>query len=242
VLNQHQSYYRVDTETDDQRHGRHALLHLEELGLLDKNCLFAHMNVIRDDEVEPVVNSGLSVAWCPAGSMLWGVGGTFRGRHAELYNRGVNVALGSDSANWSNRFDLGLQGYLAVLTARETSGSRTVLAAEDALAMATINGAKAVGLGHRIGSLEVGKRADIVIRANDIPEAYPLTDPILQLVYSTGSKSVHTVLIDGRVVLEARQPTRVAAREVFAGLQTSVKRIFDRMGFTYQPKWKPIDR
>lgn len=242
VLNQHQSYYRVDTETDDQRHGRHALLHLEELGLLDKNCLFAHMNVIRDDEVEPVVNSGLSVAWCPAGSMLWGVGGTFRGRHAELYNRGVNVALGSDSANWSNRFDLGLQGYLAVLTARETSGTRTVLAAEDALAMATINGAKAVGLGHHIGSLEVGKRADIVIRANDIPEAYPLTDPILQLVYSTGSKSVHTVLIDGRVVLEARQPTRVAAREVFAGLQTSVKRIFDRMGFTYQPKWKPIDR
>lgn len=242
VLNQHQSYYRVDTETDDQRHGRHALLHLEELGLLDNNCLFAHMNVIRDDEVEPVVSSGLSIAWCPAGSMLWGVGGTFRGRHAELYHRGVNIALGSDSANWSNRFDLGLQGYLAVLTARETSGSRTVLAAEDALAMATINGAKAVGLAHRIGSLEVGKRADLVIRANDVPEAYPLTDPILQLVYSTGAKTVHTVLIDGRVVLEARQPTRVVAREVFAGLQTSVKRIFDRMGFTYQPKWIPLDR
>jgi len=240
VLNQHQSYYQVDTETDDQRHGRHALLHLQELGLLDHNCLFAHMNVIRDDEVDPVVNSGLSIAWCPAGSMLWGVGGTFRGRHAELYNRGVNIALGSDSANWSNRFDLGLQGYLAVLTARETTGTRTVLAAEDALAMATINGAKAVGLAHRIGSLEVGKRADIVIRANDVPEAYPLTDRILQLVYSTGAKTVHTVLIDGRVVLEARQPTRVVAREVFAGLQTSVKRIFDRMGFTYQPKWRPL--
>ncbi|MGV3720105.1 MAG: amidohydrolase family protein [Actinomycetota bacterium] len=241
VLNQHQSYYQVDTETDDRRHGRHALLHLEELGLLDQNCLFAHMNVIRDDEVTPVVNSGLSIAWCPAGSMLWGVGGTFRGRHAELYNRGVNIALGSDSANWSNRFDLGLQGYLAVLTARETSGSRTVLAAEDALAMATINGAKAVGLAHRIGSLEVGKRADLVVRANDVPEAYPLTDPILQLVYSTGSKTVHTVIIDGRVALEARQPTRVVAREVFTGLQSSVKRIFDRMGFTYQPKWKPLN-
>jgi len=242
VFNQHQSYYRVDTETDDLRHGRHALLHLEELGVLGDNCLFAHMNVIRDDEVQPVLNSGLSIAWCPAGSMLWGVGGTFHGRHAELYGRGVNIALGSDSANWSNRFDLGLQGYLALLATRERFGSRTVLAAEDALAMATINGAKAVGLAHRIGSLEVGKRADLVIRANDIPEAYPLTDPVLQLVYSTGAKSVHTVLIDGRVVLEGRQPTRVDAGAVFAGVQSSVKRIFDRMGFTYQPKWKPQDR
>jgi cytosine/adenosine deaminase-related metal-dependent hydrolase len=242
VFNQHQSYYQVDTETDDLRHGRHALLHLEELGVLDENCLFAHMNVIRDDEVEPVVNSGLSIAWCPAGSMLWGVGGTFHGRHVELYERGVNIALGSDSANWANRFDLGLQGYLAVLATRERFGSRTVLAAEDALAMATINGAKAVGLADRIGSLEVGKRADLVIRANDVPEAYPLTDPVLQLVYSTGAKSVHTVVIDGRVVLEARQPTRVDAREVFAGVQSSTRRIFDRMGFTYRPKWPPLDR
>lgn len=242
VLNQHQSYYRVDAETDDRRHGKLALLHLEELGLLDDNCLFAHMNIIRDEEVAPVVQSGLSIAWCPAGSMLWGVGGTFRGRHAELYNRGVNIALGSDSANWSNRFDLGLQGYLAVMSARETTGTRTVLTAEDALAMATINGAKAVGLADRIGSLEVGKRADLVIRANDVPEAFPLTDPLLQLVYSTGSKTVHTVLIDGQVVLEGRRPTRVAAEEVFGAVQSSVKRIFERMGYTYRPKWQPLDR
>jgi len=242
VFNQHQSYYQVDTETDDLRHGRHALLHLEELGVLDDNTLLAHVNVIRDDEVEPVVNSGLSIAWCPAGSMLWGVGGMLHGRHAELYGRGVNIALGSDSANWSNRFDLGLQGYLAVLATRERFGSRAVLTAEDALAMATINGAKAVGLADRIGSLEVGKRADLVIRANDVPEAYPLTDPVLQLVYSTGAKSVHTVLIDGRVVLEARQPTRVDPGAVFTAVQSSVRRIFARMGFTYRPKWQPLDR
>lgn len=242
VFNQHQSYYDVDTATDDQRHGRHAILHLEEIGVLGDNCLFAHMNVLRDDEIEPIVRSGLSIAWCPAGSMLWGVGGTFRGRHADLYNRGVNIALGSDSANWSNRFDLGLQGYLAVLSAREKSGSRTVLTAEDALAMATINGARAVGLGHRIGSLEPGKRADLVVRANDVAEAFPLTDPISQIVYSAGAKSVHTVIIDGRVVLDGRVPTRVEAADVFAGVQASVKRVFDRMGYRFEPEWKPLDR
>ncbi len=206
VLNQHQSYYRVDAETDDLRHGAHPLVHLEEIGVLGDNCVFAHMNVLREDEVEPVVRSGMSVAWCPGASMMWAVGGTIHGRHAELYQRGVNVALGSDSSNWGTRFDIGLQGYLAVLTAREKLGDRAALVAEDALAMATINGARAVGLADRIGSLEVGKRADIVVRANDVPEAYPLTDPISQLVYSTRSSSVHTVIIDGRAVLEARAP------------------------------------
>ncbi len=242
VLNQHQSYYATDTETDDRRHGRHALLHLEDIGVLGRNCLFAHMNVIRDDEVEPIVQSGLSIAWCPAGSMLWGVGGTIGGRHAELYRRGVNIALGSDSANWSNRFDLGLQGYLAVLTAREKSRSRAILTAEDALAMATINGAKAAGLDDRIGSLEPGKRADLVVRANDVAEAFPLTDPISQVVYSAGAKSVYTVVIDGLVVLEARRPTRIDPGSVFNAVQASVKRIFDRMGFRYVPKWVPVDR
>lgn len=242
ILNQHQSYYHVDTETDDRRHGCHPLLHLEDIGVLGNNCLFSHMNVIRDDEVEPLVRSGLSIAWCPAGSMLWGVGGTIRGRHAELYRHGVNIALGSDSANWSNRFDLGLQSYLAVLTAREKMGNRTILTAEDALAMATINGAKAVGLDKRIGSLVPGKRADLVVRANDIAEAFPLTDPISQLVYSTGAKSVHTVLIDGRIVLDARRPTRIEPATVFDAVQASAKRIFDRMGYRFEPKWTPLDQ
>ena len=242
VLNQHQSYYAIDTKTDDDRHGKLALLHLEDLGILDTNTLFAHLNVVRDEEVGPLLRGGPSVAWCPAGSMLWGVGGTICGRHAELLQKGVNIALGSDSANWANRFDLGTQGYLAVLAAREASRTRSILTAEDALEMATINGAKAVGLADRIGSLEPGKRADLVIRANDVPEAYPLTDPVSQLVYSARSKSVHTVIIDGQVVLEARQPVKVSREAVFEAVQASTARVFQRMGFTYRPRWMPVDR
>jgi cytosine/adenosine deaminase-related metal-dependent hydrolase len=241
VLNQHQSYYQVDAATDDQRWGCHPLVHLEEIGVVGDNCVFSHMNILRDDEVEPVVRSGVSIAWCPGASMMWGVGGTIHGRHTELYHRGVNVALGSDSSNWGVRFDLGLQGYLAVLTAREKLGSRSALVAEDALAMATINGARAVGLADRIGSLEVGKRADLVVRANDVPEAFPLTDPVSQLVYSARSATVHTVVIDGRVVLEARQPTRLDSASVFQDVQSSVRRVFDRMGYSLRPTWAPIE-
>ncbi len=242
VLNQHQSYFADDTETDDRRHGRHPLVHLEELGVLGHNCVFSHVNLIRDDEVDPVMRSGMSIAWCPAASMMWGVGGTLHGRHADLYRRGLNIALGSDSSNWGVRFDLGTQGQLAVLTQRERSGSRTALVAEDALAMATINGAKAIGMGDRIGSLEVGKRADLVVRANDVPEAHPLTDPVTQLVYSARSKTVHTVVVDGRVVIEARQPTRVDRAAFLAGLQRTAGTVFDRMGYRWTPKWEPLDR
>ena len=108
--------------------------------------------------------------------------------------------------------------------------------------MATINGAKAAGLDHRVGSIEPGKRADVVIRANDVPEAYPLTDPVSQVVFSARAKSVHTVLIDGRVVLEARRATRVDPAEVFAGVEASVKGVFDRMGYRFAPKWPPVNQ
>lgn len=242
VLNQHQSYFQDDTDTDDRRHGRHPLVHLDELGVLGDNCVFSHVNVIRDDEVEPVLRSGMSIAWCPAASMMWGVGGTLHGRHADLHRRGLNVAFGSDSSNWGVRFDLGVQGQLAVLTQRERYGERAALVAEDALAMATINGAKAVGLADRIGSLEVGKRADLVVRANDVPEAFPLTDQVSQLVYSARSKTVHTVLVDGQVVVEARQPTGVDRAAFLAGVQRTVSTVFDRMGYRLTPKWVPLDR
>ena len=69
---------------------------------------------------------------------------------------------------------------------------------------------------------------------NDVPEAFPLTDPVSQLVYSARSSTVHTVVIDGKVVLEGRHPTRIESRAVFDEVQASVKRVFDRMGYRYE--------
>jgi hypothetical protein len=139
----------------------------------------------------------------------------------------VEVAAGT-------RFDIGLQGYLAVLTAREKLADRAALVAEDPLAMATINGAKAVGLANRIGSLEPGKRADVVVRANDVPEAYPLTDPVSQLVYKRVLE--HRSYRGHRWAGRPRGPPPDAPRvqDVFDDVQASVKRVFDRMGYRYE--------
>ena len=95
--------------------------------------------------------------------MMWGYGATSVSRHAELWRRGANIALGSDSGNWSNDFDLFRQANLALLVARDAHRDRTILMADDVLRMATRGGARAVGKEALLGSLEVGKLADIVI-------------------------------------------------------------------------------
>ncbi|MCY4086241.1 MAG: amidohydrolase family protein [Actinomycetia bacterium] len=241
ILNQHQSYAASDTSADDELRGQHPLAHFGEIGVLGENCTFAHMNLIRDDEVEPVTASGLSIVWCPTASMLWGAGGTFRGRHVELFRRGANVALGSDASCFAGSLDVGEQAFLAVLTARERSGETDVLLAEDALAMATVNGAQALGMADEIGSLEVGKRADVVVRRTDLPEWEPATNPIRNLIFASRSKSVDTVIVNGEVIVEGGHSMRVDERAVYRGAAARARRLLTRIGRDPEWRWPVIE-
>ena len=202
VLNMHHAYSPADTAADRRRYGKDPLLHFWEIGVLDRNVVLAHVNHITDAECEVLIESGASVAWAPAASMMWGHGGSLKGRHAELWRRGANISLGSDSANWSNDFDLFRQANLALLTARDSHEDRTYLSAEDVLWMATRGGARAVGLEDHIGSIEAGKRADLVIHTLGRPEMIPTLDPIRNLVSSSRSKAIRTVIINGAVVVD----------------------------------------
>ena len=240
VLNQHQSYCEVDAADDDARLGRHPLRHLEDIGVLGPNCVFAHMNILREDEVEPVLRSGMAISWNAPASMLWGIGGATQGRHAELYRAGATVGLGSDSSNWANSFDIGRAATFAIMAARDGRRDRAILTAEDGLTMATVNGARAVGLADRIGSLEIGKRADLVIRTTGVPEAHPPTDPISAILYASGSKSVDTVVIDGRVVLESGRPTLVDAESIYRRVDAAATAVLGRMGYRPPRRWPHI--
>jgi 5-methylthioadenosine/S-adenosylhomocysteine deaminase len=237
ILNQHQSYMDTDTAIDDHRHGRHPLVHYSELGLLDSNSTFAHMNVLRDDELAPIAGSGMSVVWCPTASMIYGIGGTLRGRHFELLDRGVNVALGSDAPNWAGSIDVGEQAFFAMLTAREQTGRGDALEAEDGLAMATINGAKALGWADRIGSLEPLKRADLVIRRDDLPEAQPAVDPVRAIAYSARAKSVDTVVVDGEIIVANGHSTRVDEKAVYERAGAAARGLLKRMGWPVESRW-----
>ncbi|MFO1075859.1 MAG: amidohydrolase family protein [Geminicoccaceae bacterium] len=235
TLNLHQSYSPADTEADRRRFGKDPLVHLAETGFLARNVTFGHANHLTDAECEVLIDRGTSIAWAPAASMMWGHGGAFHGRHAELWRRGANIALGSDSANWSNDFDLWRQANLAVMAAREAHGDRRYLIAEDGIAMATRAGARAAGLEEAIGSLEPGKRADLVVHTLDRPEMVPTTDMVRNLFYASRSKSVHTVVIDGRIVLEEGRFAALDERRLLAEVRRASAGLFRRMGVRAEP-------
>jgi len=241
TFSQHQSFARGDTKADAERFGKPALVHWAETGVLGPNCLFTHMNHLDDGEADAVIQSGMGITWCLTSSMIWGAGGTAHGRHDELYNRGCKVALGSDSGNSALRFDLNQQAVLTVLTARDKRRKRDALGPEDALAMLTVSGARAIGMADRIGSLEVGKRADVVLRSPDTNEAQPALDEVQGLVLSQGPKSVDTVLVDGRIVVRKGRHTLLDERQVHARLRESARAMLRRIGMNAEPAWPRVD-
>jgi cytosine/adenosine deaminase-related metal-dependent hydrolase len=235
VVNMHHGYSPADTSADRARYGRDPLVHLADIGFLERNVTLGHANHLTDEECDVVVEKGTSLAWAPAASMRWGHDGSIRGRHAELWRRGANVALGSDSANWSNSFDLFRQADLALLTARAAHEDRSYLLADDVMRMATRAGARATGLEDRIGSLEVGKRADIVIHTLDRPELHPPTDMLRNLMYASGARTVQTVIVDGRVILEDGNFVALDEQQLLAQVDEASRKLLARMGARVTP-------
>jgi 5-methylthioadenosine/S-adenosylhomocysteine deaminase len=189
------------------------------------------MNLINDDEVDPIVSSGMSIVWCPLAYVSRGTTLRRHTRLPEMKQRGVNIAIGTDSARQSSAGDA---GFLALQLAGG-AGFKTV--SEDIFEMMTLGGAKAAGLQHMIGSLEVGKRADIVIRSTDMAEMMPSIDPAHQLVAVGHGPTANTVFVNGRVVLRDGKPTRVDGRSIFAKAQKSVQQIVDRLGLKPPGLW-----
>ncbi len=240
VLNMHHAYSLADTQADRVRYGKDPVLHLAEIGVIDRSTTLGHANHLTDAETDVLVETGASIAWAPAASMMWGHGGTHHGRHAELWRRGANIGLGSDSANWSNDFDLFRQANLAVLTARDAHEERTFLLAEDGLRMASRGGARAAGLEHEIGSIEVGKRADLVLHTLDRPEMRPTSDMIRNLVFSSRAKSIRSVIVDGRVVLDEGIFPHLDEPALLARIDAGAHALWARMGYT--PFSERVDR
>ena len=132
-------------------------------------------------EVPLLARAGTHVVHCPAASLRVGMGVSRVGVFPEMVAAGVNVALGSDSGNYSDFYDVGRQMYLAATIHREARGVMPTITAEQAIEMATLNGARAIGAGDWLGSLEAGKQADLVIHRWDRPEWRPGVDPVNSL-------------------------------------------------------------
>ena len=231
VVNSHLGYDLDMAAAMEARLGRPRFVHLRELGVLGPNATFVHMNVIRDGDVEPILASGLSVVWCPLAYLQKGTPLRLPTRIPEMRRRGAHVALGTDSARQST---VGDAPFLAVHLAAEAGQP---IASEDAIEMATLGAARAAGLDRLLGSLEPGKRADLVVRQRDAVELGPGLDPAHQLVTLGHGPTADTVLVNGRVVLEGGRSTRVSEATVIAEARQSAARMAERLGLGTPGRW-----
>ena len=158
-----------------------------------------------------------------------------------MVEAGVNVALGSDSGNYSDFYDVGRQMYLAATIHREARGVMPTITAEQAIEMATINGARAIGAGSWLGSLEAGKQADLVIHCWDRPEWRPGVHPVNSLVYSAQSGGVDTVIVGGDVILERGRLTRVDEAAELARVDAAARALNQRSGYRVAGRWPVIE-
>jgi 5-methylthioadenosine/S-adenosylhomocysteine deaminase len=231
ILNNHVGFDLDLAAAMERAYGKPRFVHFAEIGVLGPNTTFVHMNLIRDEEIEPIVKSGLSIIWCPLAYVSRGTPLRQHTRLPEMKKRGVNVALGTDSARQSSAGDA---GFLALQLA---GGAGHATVSEDIFEMMTVGGAKAAGLQHLVGSLEAGKRADIVIRSNHAAELMPSIDPVHQLVTVGHGPNADTVLVNGRVVLRQGRATLVDEVDIFAKARKSVRQIIDRLGLSLPGLW-----
>lgn len=233
VLHQHEAYEPASCAAETERLGHSRVVHLDALGVLDADSTLVHMNILTDEDVDIVARSGCSVVWCPAAYLSMGLAGKVECRMPELLRRGVNVTLGSDSARSSAMGDEAVLAHLVAANAGEP------LAPETILEMLTINAARSAGLDAVTGSLEVGKRADLVVKDPNESEAYPGANPLQQTVL-TGRGRPRTVLVNGEVVVEDGRSTRVDEREAFARAHESIRRRIQRLGLSEAMQWPVI--
>ena len=219
--------------------GVKPLFHFKRLGILGPNVALIHANFIDEDELDLLVDTGTSVIHNPAASLKVGLGASRYGKFPEMLAKGVHVALGSDSSNWSNFFDINMQMYLASVIHREARMKTPTITAEQAIEMATLNGAHVLGLPNLVGALEPGRRADVVLYARDRPEWHPQHDLINCLVYSAQGKGVDSVIIDGEVVLKKGRFTRFDQDAAYAEIDRQARSIANRLGFP-RPRWPYI--
>ena len=182
-----------------KQHGMRPLARIRERGLLGPQTQCVHLTQVHDSDLEQLAACGAAVVHCPQSNLKLASG--FCPVH-RLMQADINVALGTDGAASNNNLSMIGEMRSAALLAKAVSGDPGALPAARALQMATLDGARALGLDERTGSLEVGKAADMVALSLEGPQALPCYDPLSQLVYSLGDAAVRKVWVGGRLLCD----------------------------------------
>lgn len=211
----HETVFEVSEALRTQ--GKRPITRLAELGMLSPRFISVHATQLTDDEIRLLSDCGVSIAHCPESNLKLASGFC---PVDKLMRAGVNVSLGTDGAASNNDLDMFSEMRTAAILAKACSGDAQALPAYKALQMATINGAKALGLDHLTGTLEAGKRADVIAVKLDELNTQPMHNPVSQLVYSTKSSQVKHVWVNGKQLLDNGELTTLNKQDLLEMART----------------------
>ena len=229
------------------RTGVRPLVHIDRLGALGRHVLVAHGVHIDDAELDVLLRTDTAIAYCPWAYLRLGQGVTGVGRHADFLERGGRLALGCDAENAGDAVDVLRAAALAAGLARDMGSGdvrrqATRFGAHTALELATIGGAEAIGMAAEIGSLEVGKRADVAVLDATGPSWIPAApDPVLGMIWGSDGRAVTDVLAGGRVVVAARRCVTVDTEALRIDAVNAQARLLRNAGLDPRPVWPVTD-
>lgn len=201
---------------------------LERLGVLDERMLLVHSGWLEPHEVEIIARRRPTIVAAPSSSLHNGYGNFVMGKLPELAALGVNVSIGSDHA-CSGITDMSQEMMLLAGGYKETRINPRIMPPEQVVEMATINGAIGAGLGDRLGSVELGKEADLVLFNARWPEWQPLYNPVSNLVYAATGSSVAHVLVGGKAVVYEGKLKLIDEEALYQEVQITAARIANRL-------------
>ncbi len=200
----HETLHEV--EQAHVQNGQRPLQRLHELGLVNPSLIAVHMTQLTEEEICLLAESGAHIVHCPESNLKLASGFC---PVARCLATGINVALGTDGAASNNDLDMFGEMRTAALLGKAVAGDASAIPAMTALRMATINGAKALGLDNCCGSLSVGKAADVIAIDLNYLETQPLYCPVSQIVYAASRQQVTDVWVAGKRLLKRRQLTTI---------------------------------
>ncbi len=218
----------------DEKYGLSPVYYAESVGLLGPKTVLVHMVWLTQADIDKLAETRTNVSHNPSSNSKLASGVC---KVPQMLDSGVNVALGCDGGPSNNDYDLIREMKLAAIIHKAVTNDPLVVPAETVLEMATINGARALGLEHEIGSLEAGKKADLVVIDLNRLHTTPSPNPISSLVYAATGGEVETVVVDGRIVVEQGQLLTMSEEEVIKQARQHAESLYQRAGIEIKPKW-----
>ncbi|UCE10621.1 MAG: amidohydrolase [Candidatus Thorarchaeota archaeon] len=205
--------------------------------LLGPDMVFAHGIHFEDDELKKLAETRSNISHCPSSNMKLASGFA---KIPQMLKTGVPVSLGCDGGPSNNTYDMIRETRMAALIHKSYANDPLVVTAEQALEMATLGGATAMGISNKVGSLEVGKLADLILVDLTDLSMVPASNPVSNLVYSGSGYNVDTVIVNGQILLRDRKLLTLDEDRVKSKAYSHAEALLDRTGIDIQPKW-PAD-